>query len=404
MLRRAHPLLLLLLMIVISPSLAWARISALAVTASGETIVVGTTLGVLSAWQRGGETPSWRLETNGAEIVSLLVLPDEAVIALDRRGVLWLVEKGGRQFRHVIPFTGGIRATFSVEDFQPSQLFSSENRFERVHVVQANFAASRIWMSGDLFLGVYEIELAALRSHRADTLWLSDWVYVTFPDSGTPALSQKMEDLGPYLVKAKLHSFDVHIPNDVVSALAVCDSAMFLVGTSKGRFAAFQTSGSTAQDSKLLYEREVNEPSASYPQISGVACAKSGYGASIVFLEGENGQIQLWNTKSGQVLDLISQDGPGHPGVGKGVAFDVSGEFLLSTGDLDIRLWRVRDEKLEPLATAFVGSGTMNPEAVASPDGTFALAIGDAVFSLDPRSLAMARIAGDRSPPPSLAH
>jgi hypothetical protein len=175
--------------------------------------------------------------------------------------------------------------------------------------------------------------------------------------------------IGPLPFEVRTWAIDVH---EHATTMAVC-SGTTIAGSKEGLVVFIPETGDYQDQEKEQRIRQVGNPEYDSRNILDVGCL--GHMAYTVSIDAGHGQIQLWDLETKAASHWVGIDSGGHPGMAFVAVGSKSGDQLLSLGDLDVRLWAVKNGQLKLVAKHFV-SGSAQSQAFAAA----ALDSGDFIY------------------------
>lgn len=141
---------------------------------------------------------------------------------------------------------------------------------------------------------------------------------------------------------------------------------------------------SLLENSDPSYIRKITTGRDEYKELTGLAFSTSGHLITMPFSCHKYGQIQLWNTSKGEMVHSKFEVHPGRAWKG---AFDRSGKFAITMGDIRFILWDIKNDKLYAKSkihynTSIYGMKILNTIHFSPKENIVALGVLD-VFILD---------------------
>ncbi|MBE1508126.1 hypothetical protein H4W29_005371 [Rhizobium viscosum] len=169
---------------------------------------------------------------------------------------------------------------------------------------------------------------------------------------------------------------------DEVSAIAVCNNYT-IIGTMTRNILFVDNDNFDSERSRVVSVRENSEENLD-GKIVDVGCLGKDYAYSIA-IDGDFGHVQLWDINEKSLLDWIDEKKGGHMGMAfRAIASQQN--TLLTLGHGEIKLWSIKNSKLEKIGEEYFDSegewSNQDSDAVALADGSFLVWDGERIKKL----------------------
>lgn len=356
------------------------RVTALRFDGSGQKLAAGADDGSVTLWDVAGARALWSVEGHGSAVQAVFFRAgDSQVLAADRGGDLRVLgAESGRRVRDLMLAFG---------------VFLNDEE-ERLQDVDLDPSGDRLAIAGDVEESVVVIDLPrALAPPETQ-----------FPGFGRVSLIHLRDGTLNIYPEA---NFVLHTPGSrkhaaVIRELREGDAAFRSVRLcSKGRFLAAVAVSGRLVVWDLEKATDVDEPEDDrYIRKIGPDALALGCSATDALItvgkSGKYGEVQLWKTASGEMVQQWDMVGPLQT---RRAAFDHSGTWAITTGLFRYTLWQVTAAGMKPAARFYLtgGHGPQGlPGSVAFSPRQPLVALGDRsdVFLLQLPNLELKGILG----------
>jgi WD40 repeat protein len=232
-------------------------------------------------------------------------------------------------------------------------------------------------LAGDLFGGIYLVDLDRAMQSANTELKLNDGTYRVQPDSGIAIWERGEEPKTSSLLKTLLSKDD-----DGVTDVKVDPLGKFIAATTWAGFlkvwridlANLASGGSTEISEPVV--RKVGDARNKFRSLKGLACSKNLL-LTVGYYSQKYGDLQMWTADAVEMIQHFSGADPGTPSY---VTFDPTGQYAATTGDVRYVLWRIVNEKVEPIVRIYLGGSEghdTEPQAVGFSPSDPIVAVAD---------------------------
>jgi hypothetical protein len=363
-----------------------AQVTAAAVSDDNEVLLLGDQRGTISAWRIADGTRIWVVAGAGRPIRDL---------GFSNSGTHVVAIEGDR-FARILPATG---AQGSVLQLQ-YQYYSSGGR-PAYTVASAIVGGNKLVLGSSGYAKAFLLSADRLASELrqvvlesfASTEWgIADYMH-TVP-SGPPSPS----------VIARVN-YGSNPGRDVWTDFAGCPQRPWILGTTReGYLLAWNVDVVAGLPKEVHlptlepeYQRRVGRTGARVRALQGVACSTSGTIATVGERSERYGEVQVWNLSGELIAALHDGEATPHAGLGRRVAWDASGEYLVTASASEYVMWSWIGGVLGRLARLSLPQNLPMPNgrpAVAAGRGKFVLLSGTGAWLYDAPSEIFVRAFG----------
>lgn len=281
-----------------------ARVTAVRFDSRGQRLAIGRDDGSVSVWDRAMRKTIWTSGAMGSIHSLFFRNNDEQLIAIEHFGNIRVYEaRSGKSLKVIKPFPSSDEMLQAVAlDPTGTVLALAGHLFSSITLIDLKLAIAR-GRTGGAGIGSLFFQETPGYEGVTDVCFCSSGKYIaTTTNSG-------------FLVVWKIDS---------------------LKGESKGQ---------TILGKLVPYIRRVGSSSSLARALLGLGCSETGLLMTVGY-HSKYGEIQLWKTELGEMLDCVKG---AHTVVPKRVAIDKTGQFAVTTGVLSYIIWRIKDGKLHRL-------------------------------------------------------
>lgn len=346
----------------------------------GAYIAAGDATGLITAWDIKQKKPVWTWPGDGKAIYKLYFNSKrQCFLAVEKYGdIVFLEEKSGREVLRVkLDFperAGRFVAALSIASYDDLR--------------------DVLAVSGTLVPGIHLLDLNQLSgTPRIQTIQVGSWVSwehpPQVPDSDKTSLVMSIRR--EHVDKANLGDFSLGVDaGDRPKDFAICRRGETLIAiTADGWFVGLDISANRSTDDYMKFRRLVDAPGAGGSgYLLTVGCSADSFAIS-AGAGGKYGTVQLWDTKSGVVLDHV--DPVYSFSIAHGQTFAADETLVATNGDLGYAIWRIEGSKLRETARIHHNELAENGQCfnlMFAPSGSLlALTENRSVFVVDAKDL-----------------
>jgi WD40 repeat protein len=349
-----------------SPDLRSHIVTAVRFDSTGGRLAVGRWDGTVSLWKLKSKKELWESPPAPSAVGHLFLFfrrNDSQLI---------VVEKGGR-VRVYDTVSGKL-----IKSLAPNFMAFAGDQPEGIAGADLDASGRILAIAGRFFGGVYLIDLDLAILLTGNELNLADWTRGKTPQ--VAALQRVLR--GP--------------TDDPITEVKIDLAGKFVAATTVSGFLELwrtDLNGPKAQSNKGSSEpefvlRKVGDARNKFRALLGLACSKN-FLLTVGDYSHKYGDFQMWTADTVEMIQHISGVDPGGA---QHVAFDRTGQYAATTGDIRYALWRIANEKVEAIVRIYLkqsGGHDADPQAVDfSPSGPIvAIADLEGVFFVDVEKL-----------------
>ena len=331
----------------------------------------------LEQWSPGNETPDWTLAIRGVNVAArsavaaMAELPDGKVLVVERQGGVFIVDAEGRQTaRKQIIYQG-----LKVENLTENLAAWSDHIVGAERTSAAAISGDNVILASTDEAYVVSVAINRILAAQSDTVFLGGGWYLRNAD-GPETIWLRYDE--PYL-EAETFFFGEN-SSRAVSAVTICGKTL-IAGHEDGTL-TFQSY--PAHDQESLRIRRIHDDGTEFQSILDVGCIGTDLAFSVTWY-GAHGQAQVWDLSSMALIDEFGIGSTAHPGMAYSAVASADAAHLMTVGDLDIRLWTIKNAKLGFMATHWLHTpSTTSYSGAALPTGDFLAWDGVRIWQIPP--------------------